>query len=106
MSLSLGRSGRRLVLATMCALTLPIRAQQTSGGREWKLSTALGPAYPEGKAGEAWARLIAERSGSRLAVKHFPGATLAQHDPAREFAGLRDGAIDLAVGSAVNWSSQ
>ena len=81
-------------------------AQEKSPQREWKLSTAVGPAYPEGKAGEAWARLISERSGARFAVKHFPGATLAQRDPAREFAGLRDGAIDLAVGSAVNWASQ
>jgi TRAP-type C4-dicarboxylate transport system substrate-binding protein len=106
MSLCLRRVGRRFFLASIGALAFPIRAQQASGGSEWKLSTALGPAYPEGKAGEAWARLIGERSGSRFAVKHFPGATLAQRDPAREFAGLRDGAIDLAVGSAVNWSSQ
>jgi len=73
---------------------------------EWKLSTALGPAYPEGKAGEIWAALIRERSGGRLGVKQFPGATLAQRDPAREFAALRDGGIDLAVGSAAAWAIQ
>jgi TRAP-type C4-dicarboxylate transport system substrate-binding protein len=81
-------------------------AEEKSPQREWKLSTAVGPAYPEGRAGETWARLITERSGGRFAVKHFPGATLSQRDPAREFGGLRDGSIDLAVGSAVNWSSQ
>jgi len=74
--------------------------------REWKLSTALGPAYPQGKAAEIWAALIRERSAGRLNVALFPGATLAQRDPAREFAALRDGRIDLAVGSTAAWALQ
>jgi TRAP-type C4-dicarboxylate transport system substrate-binding protein len=73
---------------------------------EWKLSTALGPAYPQGKAGTIWAQLIRERSGGRLNVKVFPGAALVQRDPSREFAALRDGAIDLAVGSTTSWALQ
>lgn len=80
----------------------PTQARAT----EWKLSTALGPAYPQGRAGVIWAELIRERSGGRLNAKVFPGATLAQRDPAREFAALRDGAIDLAVGSAAIWAPQ
>ena len=88
----------------MLALVSPVRVRATSAAREWTLSTALGPAYPQGKAGETWARLIAERSGGRLAAKHFPGSALVQRDPVREFAALRDGAIDLAVGSAASWS--
>ena len=79
---------------------------QSTAPREWKLSTALGPAYAQGRAGEVWARLIRERSGGRLAVRHFPGVTLVQRDPAREFAALRDGAINLAVGSASSWAAQ
>jgi TRAP-type C4-dicarboxylate transport system substrate-binding protein len=73
---------------------------------EWKLSTALGPAYPQGKAGEIWATLIRERSAGRLNAKLYPGAALSQRDPAREFTALRDGAIDLAVGSATSWALQ
>lgn len=73
---------------------------------EWKLSTALGPAYPQGKAGEIWATLIRERSAGRLNAKLYPGAALAQRDPAREFAALRDGTADLAVGSATGWAPQ
>ncbi len=71
-----------------------------------KVSTVLGPAYAQGKAGETWSALIGERSAGRLAVKHFPGATLVGRDATREFAALRDGAIDLAVGSALVWSEQ
>ena len=39
---------------------------------ELKLSTALGPAYAQGKAGERWAALIRERSAGRFAVRHYP----------------------------------
>ena len=85
----------------------PSRAQDaTDKTREWKLSTAVGPAFALGQAGERWARLIAERSNGKLAVKLFPGATLSQRDPTREFLALRDGAADLAVGSTLFWSPQ
>ena len=71
---------------------------------ELKLSTALGPAYAQGRAGERWAALIRERSAARLAVRHYPGATLFQRDASREFAALREGSIALAVGSTLAWS--
>jgi TRAP-type transport system periplasmic protein len=95
-----------LALACACTLALPARAQAVLPTLEWKLSTALGPAYPQGKGGEVWARLITERSGGRLLVKHFPGASLVQRDPAREFSALGNGSIDLAVSSASNWALQ
>jgi TRAP-type C4-dicarboxylate transport system substrate-binding protein len=93
------------------ALTLTLAvsgaAEERPGATiELKLSTAQGPAYPLGKAGEVWATLIRERSGGRLAVTHYPGATLSARDPAREFGGLRDGAFELAVGSTLAWSVQ
>jgi TRAP-type C4-dicarboxylate transport system substrate-binding protein len=94
------------VMAWGCALAWSVYAQSPPAAQEWKLSTALGPAYPQGKGGELWATFIRERSGGRLAVRHFPGATLARRDPARELAALRAGAIDLAVGSASNWAPQ
>ena len=71
-----------------------------------KLSTAVGPAFALGKAGERWAKLVADRSQGKLEVQLFAGATLAQRDPAREFLALRDGAADLAVGSTLFWSMQ
>src|SRR5580765_7501372 len=95
-----------LGFALACLLACPAHAQNPSPAREWNLSTALGPAYPQGKGGELWAKLIRERSGGRLAVRQFPGATLAQRDPAREFLALRGGAIDLAVASVSNWAPQ
>ena len=73
---------------------------------ELKLSTALAPAFPLGRAGERWAKLINESAGGAFAIKQYPGATLASRDPQREFVALREGAADLAVGSALSWSMQ
>lgn len=47
-----------------------------------------------------------EGEDAHIPVKLYPGATLAQRDPGREFLALRDGAADLAVGSALAWSAQ
>ena len=94
------------MLALVACLAAPANAQnKPDPSAELKLSTALGPAYAQGKAGEVWSALIRERSAGRLAVRHFPGAALAGRDAAREFAALHDGAIDLAVGSALVWST-
>ncbi|HZQ60435.1 MAG TPA: TRAP transporter substrate-binding protein DctP [Casimicrobiaceae bacterium] len=71
-----------------------------------KVSVAVGPAFALGQAAQTWARLVNERAGDALALRVFPGATLAQRDAAREFATLRDGAADMAVGSTLFWSTQ
>lgn len=71
-----------------------------------RLSTVLGPSYPQGMAGATWAAQIGERTSGRIATKHFPGATLVGRDSAKEFSALRDGGIELAVGSASAWSLQ
>ncbi|MEP7084802.1 MAG: TRAP transporter substrate-binding protein DctP, partial [Betaproteobacteria bacterium] len=83
---------------------LPVAAE--SYKPEYKLSTAVGPAYPWGKGAEIWAQLISERTAGRIKIKQFPGAAAVAGDPAREFAALRDGSIDLAVGSSLHWSAQ
>lgn len=91
-------------LVAACTLACAQGGATPAASSEWKLSTALGPAYSQGKAGERWAALIVERSGGRLAVRHYPGATLVQRDPSREFAALREGSIALSVGSALAWA--
>jgi TRAP-type C4-dicarboxylate transport system substrate-binding protein len=73
---------------------------------EVRLSTATGPAFALGKAGERWAALLNEKSAGAYEVRQYPGATLAARDALREFGALRDGAADMAVGSALAWSAQ
>ena len=73
---------------------------------EFRLSTAQAPTYPLGRAGERWAQLANEKARGAFEVRQYPGATLAQRDPAREFGALKDGTADLSVGSALAWSGQ
>ncbi|RYG21006.1 MAG: DctP family TRAP transporter solute-binding subunit, partial [Burkholderiales bacterium] len=72
----------------------------------YKMSLVLGPAYPWGKGGELWADKVRERTQGRINIKLYPGTSLVQGDQTREFSALRQGVIDLAVGSSINWSPQ
>lgn len=73
---------------------------------EYKLSTVVGTAFPWGQGAEIWANLVRERTDGRINIKMYPGVSLVQGDQTREFSALRQGVIDMAVGSTINWSPQ
>ncbi|MDR0578928.1 MAG: DctP family TRAP transporter solute-binding subunit [Candidatus Accumulibacter sp.] len=73
---------------------------------EYRLSTVLNNAFPWGQAGERWANLVRERTQGRINIKQYPGASLVGGEQTREFTAIRQGVIDLAVGSTINWSPQ
>ncbi|MDM0011154.1 DctP family TRAP transporter solute-binding subunit [Variovorax sp. J22P168] len=73
---------------------------------EYKMSLVLGPPTPWGEAGRIWAELVKERTQGRINIKLYPGVSLIQGDQTREFSALRQGVIDMAVGSTINWSPQ
>ncbi len=102
---------RRLACVVMLALSAvaasPLHAQDGNAGiPELRLSTALAPSYPLGRAGARWAQLVNEKAGGAFEVRQYPGVTLASRDPGREFAALQSGLAELAVGSALAWSAQ
>ena len=73
---------------------------------EYKMSLVLGPPTPWGQAGKIWADMVKERTQGRINIKLYPGVSLIQGDQTREFSALRQGVIDMAVGSTINWSPQ
>ncbi|HEY8360842.1 MAG TPA: DctP family TRAP transporter solute-binding subunit [Ramlibacter sp.] len=73
---------------------------------EYKMSLVLGPPTPWGMAGKIWSDLVRERTQGRINIKLYPGVSLIQGDQTREFSALRQGVIDMAVGSTINWSPQ
>ena len=73
---------------------------------EYKMSLVLGTAFPWGKGGEIWADLVRERTNGRINIKLYPGASLVGGDQTREFTAIRQGVIDMSIGSTINWSPQ
>lgn len=99
---------RRLSLALGLAATM--LATSGAGAQtyksEYKISTVLGAPHPWGVAAERWTSLVRESTQGRINMKAYPGVSLVGGDQTREFAALRQGVIDMAIGSTINWSSQ
>jgi tripartite ATP-independent transporter DctP family solute receptor len=105
----------RAFALTLCGLGIAlssgtVQAQQQAlppGYKaEYKLSTVLGNAFPWGKGGDIWADLVRERTKGRINIKMYPGTSLVGGDQTREFTAIRQGVIDMAIGSSINWSPQ
>ena len=94
--------------ATAAALTLglPATAQAQNYKSEYRMSLVVGTAFPWGKGGEIWANKVKEKTQGRINIKLYPGVSLIQGDQTREFSALRQGVIDMAIGSTINWSPQ
>jgi tripartite ATP-independent transporter DctP family solute receptor len=93
-------------LAAALALSAPAAQAQSNYKPEYKMSLVLGTAFPWGKGGEIWADLVKQRTSGRINIKLYPGVSLVQGDQTREFTALRQGVIDMAIGSTINWSPQ
>ncbi len=97
------------VAAAAAALTLgtalPAHAQGNYKS-EYRMSLVVGTAFPWGKGGEIWANKVREKTNGRINIKLYPGVSLIQGDQTREFSALRQGVIDMAIGSTINWSPQ
>ena len=73
---------------------------------EYKMSLVVGTAFPWGAGGEIWDNKVREKTDGRINIKLYPGVSLVQGDQTREFSALRQGVIDMAIGSTINWSPQ
>ena len=93
-----------LFASTALGFSMPATAQQYKD--EYKLSTVLGEAFPWGWGAKRWADLVAEKTEGRIKIKVYPGTSLVSGDQTKEFTALRQGIIDMAVGSTINWSPQ
>lgn len=95
-----------LAIAMAAALLASGAAHADNYRAEYRLSTVLNTAFPWGQAGERWAQLVKEKTQGRINIKLYPGASLVGGDQTREFTAIRQGVIDLAIGSTINWSPQ
>jgi tripartite ATP-independent transporter DctP family solute receptor len=95
-----------LVVAVGMAWLAPQAVQAADYKPEYKLSTVVGKPFPWGIAGERWAELVKEKTGGRINIKCYPGTSLVGGDQTKEYTAIRQGAIDMAIGSTINWSPQ
>ncbi|GAA5173937.1 DctP family TRAP transporter solute-binding subunit [Modicisalibacter zincidurans] len=95
-------TGLSAVLAGAVLLCTALTAQ----AREYSVSTVLSDAFPWGQAAEKWAELVEQRSQGRITLRVYPNSQLVNGDQTREFSAMRQGLIDMAVGSTINWSPQ
>jgi tripartite ATP-independent transporter DctP family solute receptor len=95
------------IAAAVLALVFPaFKALGADYKAEYKLSTVVGKPFPWGNAGERWCELVKEKTQGRIVMKMYPGASLVGGDQTKEFTAIRQGAIDMAIGSTINWSPQ
>ncbi|THJ30730.1 C4-dicarboxylate ABC transporter [Lampropedia aestuarii] len=71
---------------------------------EYRLSLPVGPGTTWYQGAENFARLVAEKTDKRINIKVYPGSSLVQGAQDRELTALRQGLIDVLVGTTVNWS--
>ncbi len=86
--------------------SVPLFAAAADYKAEYKLSTVVARPMPWGIAGERWAELVKEKTGGRINIKVYPGTSLVGGDQTKEYTAIRQGAIDMAIGSTINWSPQ
>ena len=96
-----------LAAGALCVLGSGLAQAQTPAYRaEYRLSTTLGTAFPWGQAGERWIELVKEKTQGRINIKLYSGNSLVGGDQTREFTAIRQGVIDMSIGSTINWSPQ
>lgn len=74
--------------------------------QEYKLSVVPGASSGWGKSASHFADLVREKSNGRINIKVYPSAQLMSGKQTSEFPMLRNGAIDFALASTINWSPQ
>lgn len=94
-----------LFFAAMACLSAT-GAQANNYKPEYKLSIVVNAKSPWEQGAQIWSDLIRERTEGRINIKIYPGASLVQGEQTREFTAIRQGVIDMAVGSTINWSPQ
>ncbi len=96
-----------IVLVAMAfVFSVPLAAPAADYKAEYKLSTVVAKPMPWGIAGERWAELVKEKTKGLINIKVYPGVSLVGGDQTKEYTAIRQGAIDMAIGSTINWSPQ
>lgn len=97
----------RLLMAFLAALLLAgAPAMAAEYKNEYKLSVVPGASSGWGKTAAYFADQVRDKSNGRINIKVYPSGQLFAGKQTSEFPMLRNGAIDFALASTINWSPQ
>ena len=89
-----------------CLLAAPLPSPAAPYKAEYKLSVVPGATSGWGMTAAYFADLVRDRSQGRINIKVYPSSQLLAGKQTSEFLMLRNGAIDFALASTINWSPQ
>ncbi len=71
---------------------------------EYKMSIVVGPAGPWGESAARFAEEVKKATDGRINIKPYYSGQLFAGKQTNEFLLMKQGVIDFAVGSTINWS--
>lgn len=92
-----------VIVAIVCVCSLPAFAAYKS---EYKMSVVPGAVTAWGKGAAYFADLVREKTEGRVNIKVYFSSQLMAGKQTSEFLLVRNGAIDFALASTINWSPQ
>ena len=92
------------LLAGLCLMASSALAAEYK--QEYKLSVVPGANSGWGMSAARFADLVRERSNGRINIKVYASSQLLAGKQTSEFLMVRNGAIDFALASTINWSPQ
>ena len=96
----------RSACIALCACLLALPAVAAPYKQEYKLSVVPGATSGWGLTATYFADLVRERSQGRINIKVYASSQLLAGKQTSEFLMLRNGSIDFALASTINWSPQ
>ena len=73
---------------------------------EYTLSYNVGPGFPWGIGANYFADIVKDRTDGRINIKPYGGSSLASGKQTSIFMMVRNGSVDMALESTINWSPQ
>lgn len=98
--------GRIFCLCLCAVLAASLPAMAAGYKQEYKLSVVPGATSGWGQTATYFADIVREKTAGRINIKVYHSGQLFAGKQTNEFLLLRQGTIDFALGSTINWSPQ
>jgi TRAP-type transport system periplasmic protein len=98
---------KEALLSTMVILTLFVSMEVGAANYkpEYKMSIVVGPQGPWGESAARFAEGVKKATDGRINIKPYYSGQLFAGKQTNEFLLMKQGVIDFAVGSTINWST-